>query len=98
MTDLGFWDIYLPILGAILSSMAIFETLHLGLGYLQAKQQMQKYLEFQEKLQSGEIELPPELMQMSGSPMGGPMGMFPGMMPPTQGDPTVSGEGPGQYL
>jgi hypothetical protein len=99
MTDLSFWDIYLPVLTAILSSIALFELAHVGLSYLYTKHQMQKYLDFQAKVQSGEIEMPPELLgQMGGSPLGGHMGMFPGAMPPGQGGTTVSGEGPGQYL
>ena len=99
MTDLSFWDIYFPVLIALLSSVALLETVHIGLGYLYNRYQIKKYMEFQEKIKSGEIELPPELLDQMESPsLGRYRGMFPGMVPPNQAVPTVSGEGPGQYL
>ncbi len=101
MDSLGFWDIYWPVVAAMVSSVAIFEALHFGVSWYLSKRQLKKYMEFQEKVESGEIEIPPELLsQMGGSALGGHMGMFSGMMPPTPGNPTVSGEDktPGQYL
>jgi len=101
MDSLGFWDIYWPILAAMVSSVAIFEAFHLSINWYLSKLQLKKYMELQEKIESGEIKLPPELLNhMGGSSLGGHMGMFPGMVPPGQGSPTVSGEnkGPGQYL
>jgi len=101
MDSLGFWDIYWPILAAMVSSVAIFEAFHFSISWYLSKRQLKKYTEFQEKVESGEIEIPPELLgQMGGSALGGHMGMFPGMMPPTPGNTTASGEGksPGQYL
>ncbi len=95
MDGIGFWDLYWPMLAALISSVIVFEAGHIGVSYLMAKQQMKKYLDFQEKVKSGEIEIPPEMM---GHMMGG----MPGMeeQPPFGSYPTatISGEGPGQYL
>ena len=95
MHDFGFTDIFYPVLAALVSSVVIFESVHFGVTYLMAKRQMKKYLEFQEKIQSGEIELPPEMMgQMAPGMMGqSPFGVY----------PTASGSGEpihgsGQYL
>ena len=99
MSGLSFWDIYFPIVAALITAVMLSEIGHFALNYYYAKKQAEKYLELQEKIKSGEIEIPPEILsQMEGSPFGGQMGMFPGMMAPTQSGPTTSGESPGQYL
>ena len=95
MSDFSFWNIYYPVLAALISSVAVFETVHFGIGYLMHKRQAKKYLEFQEKVQSGEIEMPPEMM---GPMMPGMMGSYPFEIYPP---PTTSGgdsSGTGQYL
>jgi len=101
MSGINFWDLYWPVVAALFTSVVVSEIFHIGFSYLMAKQQVKKYLEFQEKVKSGEIEVPPEMM---GHMMGGIPGMegqssfsFHPTTPPT----TASGEkdsGPGQYL
>ena len=89
MDGLGFWDIYWPVLAALISSVVVFEAFQLGLSYYITKNQMRKYAEFQEKVQSGEIEVTPEMLES----------MMPGVgAPPFDLRPTTISGGHGQYL
>ena len=57
MHDFGFWDIFTPVLAALVTAITISEAAHFGYTYWMARRQMKKYLEFQEKINSGEMVL-----------------------------------------
>ena len=94
MNDFGFWDLFWPMLAALVTSVVIFESTQLGFSYWMARRQLKKYLEFQEKVKSGEIKMSPELIQQMAPGM---MGSVPFDFPTTSGsDKSVHSSG--QYL
>ena len=94
MDDISFGTIFWPALSALVTSVIIFETFQFCMNYWVTKRQMLKYLEMQRKIESGEIEMSPEMMYNMMPGMGGPL--------PPEAHPTVSGQGDdasaGQYL
>ena len=92
-----FWQIYCPVLAALISAFAVTEFLHICVGYYVHKKQAKLQEELEAKLASGEIT--PMEMMFGGAGMPGTGS--PGMMDiPSR--PTASGNGVdlthGQYL
>ena len=73
MNDPSFWSIYCPILAALLSSVVIFEAVHISLTRWLAKRQMKKLKKIQEKINSGEISMDDLGEMFPGMIMGAPM-------------------------
>lgn len=92
MDSLSFWDIFCPVLGALMLTTLFFEAINFALAYWQSKRQMAKYEEFQEKMEKGEVT--PEMLGYMVANSGGmPVGF--------EGPPTASGSEArpsGQYL
>lgn len=102
--EFSFWDIYCPVLAALVSATIFFEIIHFGLAYFHAKRQAKKTQEWEDKLKAQGID-PSQMgiMDLFGGQYGGapfPMGGVD--IPPVPSSGTDGGyanhEGHGQYI
>jgi hypothetical protein len=90
-----FWQIYLPVLAALVSSFVITTLFDIGMTYLVHKKQESARKEFETKVARGEID--PMTMLFGGAEV--PAGLGGGL--PTasgEGSANVPGNSHGQYL
>lgn len=100
--ELNFWDVYCPVLAALVSATIFFEAIHFGLAYFHARRQAKRMQEWEEKLKAQGID-PNQMniMDLFGGQYGGspfPVGMDMPEVPASGTNRGYADPGTGQYL